>query len=116
MRSPLHTISGYSELLARTDLSTEQRLYVESITRACTSLGLITQSVLDFSKLENGGTEAIRLASLDVRAAFRDLGAQCWARAMHDAVAASVTLIVAVDRDVPELLWADVLFRALRSR
>lgn len=63
--------------------------------------------MLDFSKLENGGTEAIRLASLDVRAVFRDLVAQCWARAMHDAVAASVTLIVAVDRDVPELLWAD---------
>lgn len=40
LRTPLHTVSGYTDLLMRTPLSEEQRLYLESIRRACATLNL----------------------------------------------------------------------------
>jgi signal transduction histidine kinase len=40
LRTPLHTVSGYTDLLMRTSLSEEQRLYLESIRRACATLNL----------------------------------------------------------------------------
>lgn len=51
LRTPLYSISGYSELLQTTTLSSEQAAYVDLIKSATKALSLITDSVLDFSKV-----------------------------------------------------------------
>ena len=45
-RTPLHTVNGYCELLARTDLTEEQSLYVTSIQQACHAINVIAGNVL----------------------------------------------------------------------
>jgi len=54
IRTPLHHLQGYSDLLARTELSEESRMLLSCIQRATQTLSLITNNVLDWSKLEKG--------------------------------------------------------------
>ena len=57
LRTPLHVVIGYSELLERTELDEEQKKYVKSIQSGGSSLLNIISDVLDFSKTEAGRLE-----------------------------------------------------------
>ncbi len=53
LRTPLNSIDGFINLLARhDDLSSEQRLYVQTIKKSSAHLLALVNDVLDFSKLE----------------------------------------------------------------
>jgi len=54
LRTPLNTISGYSELLESTDLSKKQAGYVYSLKSASEYIENLVNDLLDFSKLEAG--------------------------------------------------------------
>ena len=57
IRTPLHGILGIKELLEKTQLSNEQRNYVDSIGYSGQRLLLTLTDILDFSKLEAGRME-----------------------------------------------------------
>jgi len=57
LRTPLHVVIGYSELLENTELNEEQKKYVKSIQSGGSSLLNIINDVLDFSKTEAGRLE-----------------------------------------------------------
>lgn len=46
IRTPLHAVNGYCELLALTNLSEEQALYMTSIQQACHAINVIAGNVL----------------------------------------------------------------------
>jgi len=54
LRTPLNTISGYSDLLESTDLSKKQTGYIKSLKSASEYVGNLVNDLLDFSKLEAG--------------------------------------------------------------
>ncbi|WP_194528914.1 hybrid sensor histidine kinase/response regulator [Zobellia roscoffensis] len=54
LRTPLNTISGYSELLESTELSRKQNGYVKNVKSASEYVGNLVNDLLDFSKLEAG--------------------------------------------------------------
>jgi signal transduction histidine kinase len=54
IRTPLHGILGMTELALTTDLSTEQREYLELASSSARSLLALVNDVLDFSKIESG--------------------------------------------------------------
>lgn len=54
LRTPLNTISGYSELLESTDLSNKQAGYIKNVKSASEYVGNLVNDLLDFSKLEAG--------------------------------------------------------------
>jgi signal transduction histidine kinase/DNA-binding response OmpR family regulator len=54
IRNPLHAIQGYQMALSQTDLSHEQRDFLEMIGFASNTLIGIVNDILDFSKLEAG--------------------------------------------------------------
>lgn len=57
IRTPLNAVLGMAELLGRTDLSSDQRKYLEMISSSGKSLLSILNDILDFSKIEAGRME-----------------------------------------------------------
>ncbi|KAH8646231.1 hypothetical protein BX600DRAFT_444037 [Xylariales sp. PMI_506] len=70
IRTPLHHLQGYTDLLARSDLSPPDRQLLHGIQSAARTLSLITNNVLDWSKLESNMDTAARPNPLDMRAVF----------------------------------------------
>lgn len=54
LRTPLNTISGYSELLESTALTEKQKGYIKNVKSASEYVGNLVNDLLDFSKLEAG--------------------------------------------------------------
>src|SRR5690606_12621602 len=102
IRTPLHGIIGMAELVLDTDLSSEQRRYLEMVRTSGDSLLRIINDLLDFSRAEAG-----KLA-LDVQAF--DLRDEIEATIQGLRVQASekgIDLRVDVDPAVPSRLRAD---------
>lgn len=68
LRTPLHTITGYTELLENTSLRGKQNEYLKNINSAAQYITNLVNDLLDYSKLEAGKlkTEAIPFILHDV--------------------------------------------------
>lgn len=59
IRTPMNGVIGMTDLILETDLSSEQREYIEIIKKSGTTLLNIINDILDFSKIESGKTELV---------------------------------------------------------
>ena len=68
LRTPLNTITGYSELMEKTGLSEKQAGYLKNVTSAAAYVDNLVNDLLDFSKLEAGKlkTEAVPFILFDL--------------------------------------------------
>ncbi|KAL6721385.1 hypothetical protein ACLMJK_000488 [Lecanora helva] len=103
IRTPLHHLQGYSDLLSRTELTEEGRLLLHAIQHATKTLSLITNNVLDYSKLERHAEAACRPISLDMRTVAESI---LMLLPNRDDVE-DVDLMVVVSPDVPHSLFLD---------
>ena len=102
IRSPIHQLQGYSDLLARSNLDDESRLLLHAMQDAIRSLSLITTTVLDWSRLEKG--EAIcRPTAVNVRKLCESV-LNVLPSKDEDC---DVELLIAVAPDVPDCLFID---------
>ncbi len=102
IRSPIHQLQGYSDLLARSNLDDESRLLLHAMQDAIRSLSLITTTVLDWSRLEKG--EAIcRPTAVNVRRLCESV-LNILPSKDEDC---DVELLIAVAPDVPDCLFID---------
>lgn len=102
IRTPLNGVLGMVELLHTTELSDEQREYVEIIRGSGESLLTMINDILDYAKMEAGKME------LDV-APFSI--AQCMGQACdlftHEAGKKGVDLLLEIDPQLPEHMLGD---------
>ncbi|KAL8704844.1 MAG: hypothetical protein Q9201_002003 [Fulgogasparrea decipioides] len=103
IRTPLHHLQGYSDLLSRTQLTEEGRTLLFAIQQATRTLSLITNNVLDWSKLERGGDAICRPIDLDMRTVCESILMLLPNRDNE----ADVDLLVVVSPDVPVSLFLD---------
>jgi len=54
LRTPMYAITGFGDLLVETELSDEQREFVETIRKASASLLVLINDILDLAKIEAG--------------------------------------------------------------
>ena len=102
IRTPLNGIIGMLSLLARTELTEEQKDYIKTIESAGESLVNIVNDILDISKIESGKMELeniqfnLRTVVEETTAIFSKL-----------AIEKGVNLYATVSPDVPQMLIGD---------
>ncbi len=103
MRTPLNGILGMGHLLARTDLTPEQRNYLSGIVQAGEALQQLVADLLDYSTLETGHFE-LHSQKISPRRLIESVVEMLSPRA-H---AKGIEIAAATDADVPEEIDVDV--------
>ena len=104
IRTPMNGILGMANLLLETDLSSEQRDFVETLCNSSETLMAILNDILDFSKIE-AGRLILETTDFDLREVVES------AIELHAARASQkkLELIVQIGEAVPTLLRGDPL-------
>jgi two-component system sensor histidine kinase/response regulator len=104
IRTPMNAIIGMSYLALQTELTDQQRNYVEKVHHSAEGLLRIINDILDFSKIESGKLE-LELSSFHLGDVMEELANVIGLRAAQR----QVELMFDVRKDVPELLVGDRL-------
>ena len=102
IRTPLNGILGMTELALETDLTSEQREYLNLVKRSGESLLTIINDILDFSKIEAGKLELERLP-FNLREIIGDALKSLSVKAFQK----NIELVQWFDEDLPEIFWGD---------
>ncbi len=102
IRTPMNAVIGMSNLMLDTDLTSQQKEYIETIRVSADALLSLINHVLDFSKIDSGKLELER-APFDLRACIEDacdLVAQ-------EAAKKKLDLAYTMAREIPKKLLGD---------
>jgi PAS domain S-box-containing protein len=102
IRTPLNGVIGMTELALGTDLTQEQREYLETVKLSGDALLSVINDVLDFSKIEAGKTE-LEASDFNLRDSLETILRTFALRASEK----RLELLCAVDPQVPERIRGD---------
>ena len=102
IRTPMNGIMGMATLLLDTQLTPEQREYVETIKTSSNSLLTIINDILDLSKIESGKLD-IEIVDFDLRVTLEDINALLSLKASDKAL----EFFCLIDPEVPALVRGD---------
>ena len=102
VRTPMNGVIGMTALMARTELTSEQREYLDIIRVSADALLNVINDILDFSKIEAGKLE-LQERDFELRSVVDDVGALL-AGTAH---AKGVELVTAVEAPLPAVIRGD---------
>ena len=102
IRTPLNGIIGMLELLKNTDLTSEQKEFINAMNRSSDGLLTIINDILDFSKIEAGKVD-LEMIDFDLRTTLEDMGDILAWKAQEK----GLEYICMIHPDVPSLLCGD---------
>ncbi len=102
IRTPMNGVIGMTSLLARTELTSEQRDYLETIRVSADALLNVINDILDFSKIEAGKLELLE-QDFELRSVVDEVGALL-AGTAH---AKGLELVIGVEASVPAVVRGD---------
>lgn len=102
IRTPMNGVIGMLEILKTSELSIEQRSYVETVFTSAEALLGIIDDILDFSKIEAGRLE-LNPGPFDMMRMVEDMGQLLASRAEEK----GIDLIVRYAPNTPRYFWGD---------
>ena len=102
IRTPMNGVIGMTTLLLDSELSNEQRDYVQIVQDSADSLMAIIDDILDYSKIEAGKLD-LEIIDFDLRTTLEEVG-DILAIKAHDK---GLEFVNAVEQEVPSLLCGD---------
>ena len=102
IRTPMNGVIAMTDFLLDTDLTEEQREYVEIVRKSGENLLELINDILDFSKIEAGKLQ-MEILDFDLRTTMEDTAEMLAPRAAE----AGLELICRIDPDVPALIKGD---------
>src|SRR5262245_33820766 len=102
VRTPMNAIIGMTELTLHTDLTSEQRRYLETVKSSADSMLQVINDILDFSKIEAGKLD-LHPVPFRLREALSQILAALGVRASEK----NLELACQVARDVPDWIIGD---------
>ncbi len=102
IRTPLNGVIGMTELALGTDLTEEQRDYLNTVKLSGDSLLSVINDILDFSKIEAGKSD-LEVSDFDFRASLETILKTFALRASEK----KLELLYEVDGKVPEIMQGD---------
>jgi signal transduction histidine kinase/CheY-like chemotaxis protein/HPt (histidine-containing phosphotransfer) domain-containing protein len=103
IRTPMNAVIGMTSLMLESDLSPEQREYVETIRISGDTLLTLINDILDFSKIESGKMD-FEEQPFDLKECIED----AFDLLASKAVKKKLDLLHLIDKDVPEYIIGDV--------
>ena len=103
IRTPLNGIVGMTDLALDTDLTSEQKRYLETVKLSCDSLLALINDILDFSKIEAG-----KLDLSPVNFSLRDEIPALLSPLALRAANKQLEFVFSIQNDVPDSLLGDV--------
>ena len=104
IRTPMNSMLGFTNLLRRTQLNTEQREYVQNIHSAGENLLALVNDILDLSKIEAG-----MMHLEEVRFSLHSLISSVGAMFIEKIKEKHLDFRVNIDKDVPDILQGDAV-------
>ena len=104
IKTPLNGIIGFSDLLIKTELNTEQENYMKTVHQSATTLLDIINNILDFSKIEAGKLE-LDLQPVDIKTILKAIKQLV----RFDLDRKKLELNTYIDKDIPEMVMLDSL-------
>ncbi|MEW6110997.1 MAG: PAS domain S-box protein [Thermodesulfobacteriota bacterium] len=102
IRTPIHGIVGMTELTLNTDLTGEQREYLQAVRTSADSLMSVINDVLDFSKMEAG-----KLDLADIDFSLRDSIGEAMSTVAVQAHSKGLELLSHISPEIPDALIGD---------
>lgn len=102
IRTPMNGVLGMAELLRKTDLDEQQKLFADTIYGSGSALLTIINDILDFSKIEAGKVE-LDPAPFDLQHAIKDVATLLGVTAREK----EIDLFVTIEPDTPIWLVGD---------
>ena len=104
IRTPMNAIIGFTNILKRTNLETEQRSYVQNIHSAGENLLALINDILDLSKIEAGMIQ-LEETNFSLRSLISSIAAMFDEKIKEK----KLYLKIEVEEDVPDILTGDAV-------
>jgi CheY-like chemotaxis protein/methyl-accepting chemotaxis protein len=102
IRTPMNAVIGMTGLTLDTDLTAEQREFLETVRTSADDLLVVINDILDFSKIEAGQVE-FEVVEFGLREAIGDVIHALSLRAEDK----NLELVLRIDPDIPDILKGD---------
>ena len=102
IRTPMNGVMGMAELLIKTELTDKQKMFADVIVKSGSSLLMIVNDVLDFSKIESGQLK-LDLAPFDLTEIVEDVAALLSPKFAEK----NLELVIRIAPNIPDVLVGD---------
>lgn len=102
IRTPMNAVVGFTDLLLKTEITTEQKQYIDAVKTSGKNLLVIINDILDFSKMQSG-----KFVFEDIEFQLSQVISTITELMLPKSIEKNIRLSVTIDKKIPDYLIGD---------